>query len=876
MPAQRGFVKKAPNKVFSVFRRDLARIARNPIAAIVIVGICVIPSLYAWVNILANWDPYENTSTIKVAVVDEDQGTTTDQLGSLDVGRQVVNSLRQNSQLGWQFTDEETALEGVRTNEYYAAIVIPKDFSADLTSILTGTIVRPSIIYYVNEKANAIAPKVTDSGASAIEQQINEEFVSTVTETVTSALKGVATTTGDKADQASGDLASRLAEIRGSIGDVESAIDGMEGTVADSRQAVSDAQDTLDSLSETSSAADEALDDADGLLQTTRGDALTLSDKLLQAISDGSTGLSSLESGASGKAATALQGVSEASAELATQITTLDGTIQRGEELLASLEEAQATAGDEAKSLYDDPIGKLTSLIETEKAARDELASAKSAVDQQAAALADGSSRVVDALGQGAETLDGARTSFTTATLPQLESALDSFSTVSGSLKGMTGGLSATLASAKGVLAQLDGSLEQTSASLGLMRDSLEGVSESLGQTETDVSALSGSAGRAANDQVAGIDAQSVGSFVSSPVTLETQTVYPVDNYGSGVAPFYTNLALWVGGLVLVAILKLEVDSEEVGELKPYQAYLGRWLLYVVLGTVQALVCCLGDIALLGIQCIHPVLFVLAGILASFVYVNVIYSLSSSFKHIGKALCVILVILQIPGSSGTYPIELMPAFFQALHPWLPFTYGINAMREAIAGLYGAHYAASLAMLALYVAPALLVGITARRNLVNINALFDKELAETDLMACERHSLDGRRYKLISLVRVVSREEGYREAMTRRAAEFDVRYPTLIRRGVRTLAALPLGLLVLLFVIPAKVPVLIIWIASIVVLMTALIVIEFLHESLARNASLAGLSEEEMQRILVEQMERGNAAGGVMSKLVDKAKEARRP
>lgn len=180
------------------------------------------------------------------------------------------------------------------------------------------------------------------------------------------------------------------------------------------------------------------------------------------------------------------------------------------------------------------------------------------------------------------------------------------------------------------------------------------------------------------------------------------------------------------------------------------------------------------------------------------------------------------------------------------------------------------------MLALYVAPALLVGITARRNLVNINALFDKELAETDLMACERHSLDGRRYKLISLVRVVSREEGYREAMTRRAAEFDVRYPTLIRRGVRTLAALPLGLLVLLFVIPAKVPVLIIWIASIVVLMTALIVIEFLHESLARNASLAGLSEEEMQRILVEQMERGNAAGGVMSKLVDKAKEARRP
>ncbi len=158
------------------------------------------------------------------------------------------------------------------------------------------------------------------------------------------------------------------------------------------------------------------------------------------------------------------------------------------------------------------------------------------------------------------------------------------------------------------------------------------------------------------------------------------------------------------------------------------------------MGLIQSLIICVGDLLLLGVQCKSPAAFIFAGLFTSFVYVNIIYALSITFKHIGKAVSVILVIIQIPGSAGTYPIEMTPAFFQKLHPLLPFTYGINAMREAVAGIYGFHYAENLLCLAVYVPIALLIGVVVRPWLLNLNHMFDQKLGETELMICEEEGL----------------------------------------------------------------------------------------------------------------------------------------
>ena len=162
---------------FAIFKRDIKRLLVNPVALVVTLGVCVIPSLYAWYNIVANWDPYGNTQGIKIAIANNDRGTQNDLVGELNAGDQVVDQLKENHQLGWTFVDSAAdAKEGVESGEYYAAIVVPKNFSDNLVSMLDGNYHQPKLTYYVNEKKSAIAPKVTDTGANTIEEQIAPKY----------------------------------------------------------------------------------------------------------------------------------------------------------------------------------------------------------------------------------------------------------------------------------------------------------------------------------------------------------------------------------------------------------------------------------------------------------------------------------------------------------------------------------------------------------------------------------------------------------------------------------------------------------------------------------------------------------------------------
>ena len=170
-------------KVLQIFCRDLKRLMHSPAAALVMVGVCILPSLYAWFNIAANMDPYGNTQNVKVAIANCDTGSHTDSM-DLNAGATIVQNLKENHQLGWTFVDESKAKSGVRSGKYYAAIVIPKDFSESLLSILSGDLKQPQLDYYINEKKNAIAPKITATGASTIQQQINDTFSSVAADSI--------------------------------------------------------------------------------------------------------------------------------------------------------------------------------------------------------------------------------------------------------------------------------------------------------------------------------------------------------------------------------------------------------------------------------------------------------------------------------------------------------------------------------------------------------------------------------------------------------------------------------------------------------------------------------------------------------------------
>ena len=175
--------KKGSLNIWKIFSGDIKKIRNNTMAWIVILGLTIVPSLYAWFNIAASWDPYANTGNLKVAVASVDEGYSGELTAiNLNIGDKVISALRENDALDWVFTTEKEAIQGVKDGSYYAALVIPKSFSRDMMSFFTPNVHRSDILYYLNEKKNAIAPKITNKGASAVKSQIDEIFAKSITE----------------------------------------------------------------------------------------------------------------------------------------------------------------------------------------------------------------------------------------------------------------------------------------------------------------------------------------------------------------------------------------------------------------------------------------------------------------------------------------------------------------------------------------------------------------------------------------------------------------------------------------------------------------------------------------------------------------------
>lgn len=826
-------------KAFQIFKRDILRLLKNPVALVITIGVCVIPSLYAWYNIVANWDPYGNTANIKVAVANNDQGTSNEYVGELNAGDETVSKLKENDQLGWVFTDADAAVEGVKSGEYYAAIIIPDDFSTNLTSMLTGTFTQPQLEYYCNEKKNAIAPKVTDTGAQTVEEQINETFVATVSETLVEKIQNAAGDLDAQGAETQSGILENVQRSNQALQDVRDALAGMQKTIETSKEAGAKADETLSALSGQIPSLVNALDKGDALLASARTSSRNFASSLNTTLSHGLTQMGKASSNANVAVGKLSGAISAAGGKVDGALADVQMVINDVNRIIIDIREITGIDSGLVLSALEEQLAELQTL-------KDALQDQSTDIQNSAGAIAGAVSSLDSATQQGISAMEGVQQDMASTVLPQLSQGMDSFSEVSGDLTGVVASLEPTIAQARGVLSQLTTTLDQASSTMSQADSSLEKLQGTLSTAANDVAALRASESLDKLDEILGASSADLADFMSSPVTLTTKAVYPVSNYGSGVAPFYTNLALWVGGCVLIAIIKLEVDGEGIGAFTATEGYFGRWLLLVVLGFVQAFIVCCGDLVL-GMQCLRPELFVLAGIFTSFVYVNIIYALASAFKHIGKALVVILVIVQIPGSSGMYPIEMMPGFFQRLHPLLPFTYGISAMRETIGGMYGMDYAINLGVLAVFLAVALFIGVKLRTLMLNLNLLFDKELERTGVMICEKDDRPRERFSLRWALRAMLDTAGYREDLILRAARFEERYPKLIKAGFMLVFGLPVVLFILTATldleIEGKIIMLVLWIVSVIVADTYMIVVEYIRESMQFQLRIAELPDD---------------------------------
>lgn len=841
-------------RAFEIFRRDVNRLSHNMVAMIVTIGVCLIPSLYAWFNIAANYDPYANTGNIKIAVANADKGTENELIGELNVGEEIVQNLKKNDSLGWKFTDEKKAVQGVKSGKYYAAIVIPEDFSSSFVSILSGDMKQPQFEYYLNEKKNAIAPKVTGTGASTIQEQVNEEFIAAAAGSVSKILGQTAEQMGTQVDTVQESLIAKMQTAEENLEEYQVVLENLNKTIDGSDDLINGTQETLDALKSAVASGAKSMNNGTDILASVRNSVGALSAGLSDGLTQGADALSGISSAVGtdlGKLNEKVQNVNE---KIGNTITSMQDLISKNEEILTVLRELD-------NQVPGNPLSEIIEKLETENQRHKEilknLQTGNNSIGNAVNTSVQGLNQIASVIQDGQKNLQTSRASFEKNVLPSLNQSLDSFAQLSGKVSGVLAGVEPSAEQLKNVTGDLKQTLSDTKTAMESTKEALDDVQKKLNTAITDLGALQSSDIYLSLKELTKKDTGEVAEFMHSPVQLETKGFYRVENYGSAMAPFYTNLAIWVGGIVLIAIFKMEVDKDEkIKSFTVTQGYFGRWILYITTGLIQALIICLGDIYLLKIQCKNPAAFVFAGLFASFVYVNLIYALSITFKHIGKALSVILVILQIPGSAGTYPIEMTPAFFQFVHPLLPFTYGINAMREAIAGIYGMHYWKNILCLAVFLPIALGIGLLLRPHLLNLNYLFDRKLAETDLMICEEEGMQREKISLSTAVKILAGQDEFRKSLNDKIEKFQSNYHKKIRRGFLAIVVIPIIFLILMFSIDSKMVFLVLWIASIILIALYLIIVEYIHESLKRKKRFSEMSDEALLKEVKENTQRG--------------------
>ena len=742
------------SKIREILHHDLRSARKNVITMIVLFGLTVVPLVFTVFNVLASWNPFDNTDELKIAVSSEDEGHNTDLAQvNLNLGEQVLAQLSLNKQIDWTITTKENALEGTRSGEYYASIVLPPSFSKDLMTFYIAGTEPTELTMYTNQKKNSLAPMITEQAATGAIDQINESFSEVVNNVGLGLVKDLnkVLTEGDTKAvldrmEASVDGVSR--QLRQGSNSVSSLSSLVESTIplAQSAERITDSAGAqMDALnlggtggSGGSGGASGASDEALANLGRTFADAASSLSESLQATSDSYNAVGNSIDRVFGRANSS----PEASAnELDRMADRFDAQLDGLNDLRNTLETRVAPALPiTAKPAYqrvlsniDESIARATELRDTFRRSAKDLRSGKTSMEQ---ARKDSKSAIATAV----DAVDKARNSYANDLQPQLAKLGESVQQLSQSVQGVK----ADLQRAKGRLG--DASLAD---SLGSMQAATAELSKNLNQRADDADKLAREIKKAGETgdlsqlaRMIGNDPSLLAQHMANPTAVKREPLNEVNSFGTGMTPLYGSLALWVGALITSVVVHTRIsesreETEEALDPKRYsraQAYLGRFGIFAMIGTAQSLLMAAGLIFFVGIEPAHPFLFTLACWLSSMVFMLVVYTLVISFGNAGKALGVLLLVFKVSGAGGAYPLELLPGWFQSMSPFLPATYAIQAFRSSIAGIYQGDYWLDILGLLVFILPALLLGLVLRKGLDGYNRRMDEGIAESKVLA----------------------------------------------------------------------------------------------------------------------------------------------
>lgn len=714
-------------KVFKIYLRDLKHIVTIPAAFIIIGGLCLIPSLYAWVNIKACWNPYVNTGNLPVAVVNKDEGAS---VGGkfVNVGNEIVDQLKKNHSIGWKFVDDWQGNYQLNEGKFYALIEIPSDFSKDLSTLTTSDPQKPNIIYKANEKVNAIATKITDVAKDKLVEEVKANFVDTVNKEAFEFLSSLGVKLEDNKPQiiqlkdALDSTYSNLEKINDYVKQANNHADTLKKYLNDSKgnlpkitKEVKDLQDVVNNSKGLITASQDNVNNATQNLNSSMVSINDINSKLQNEINN----LKNINDSVSNEE---INKTIDSTQKLISSANTSIDKILNGLEKLNNIHQSNKV---------ENIISSLNDLKTVLSSESDKLENIKSLI--QNGATKDQINEQLNSLSDLSSSFNNKLNLISSSFSTDISNVLNS---VGNAMTSSSDNINNVLASINVIVPQLNALSNYGISSSDVAVKQANHISKELDKFEKDLDKLIEKTKVLTDKNLDKIiktlnkNSKEIASFISSPVEVKTVELYKAGIFGVALMPFYSVLAIWVGALLSTSILTTECEELEGERTNLLQKHFGKMLTFMTVSLIQSLIIATGDIFIFQAPVSVPLLYIFT-IVSSILFTTIIFTLVSLFGNVGKAIAIVIMVFQIAGSGGIYPIQTNPKIFEVLQPFWPFTYAIDGFREAIAGpsMTAVHH--DLVMLAIFFIIFLLLVIF-KRVFHNMTEFMDNKFKESGL------------------------------------------------------------------------------------------------------------------------------------------------
>lgn len=699
----------------------------------IIAAVIILPLTYSLFYLGAFWDPYGRLNQLPVALVNEDQGAKIDG-ENRNLGNELVDQLKEDNSLKWIETDANSASTGVNGKEYYAVVTIPKEFSADIASAETNQKQSAKITYSANEKRNFLASQILNRAVVEMEEKLRSNVNEEITKQLVSKLNVVPSSLQDlsnglgKLSGGSSQLSSGISSLSGGQNELFSGIEKLNNGLLK----LDNGSETLSlsiyklhegitqikagisgSLSLPSGSSDQTASLGSQLQKLVTG-AQTVSAgtnqasvgaaKLSEAASSTSSGIPALASGidqTDAGANQAAKGVSDYVAgvnsliaknqDLASQLSSIASSSASDAQKVAAINQivASMTSSDSQKVLKTlaDSGASVKSGTAAVAAGADKLKASEQSLKSMQSNISDLSVALKQLQGGASQVAEGVSTlQAKAAGLSNLSAGLDRLNTSlnqldNGTMQIYSGSQALTngIKSAEAGGSQLKSGAQQLQAGAskiesgavtlsGGIATAKDGVDQSINDASNELKATNG-----------------LSDFAKNPVSVKAEPINTVPNYGTAFAPYFMSLSLYVGALIMFVGIYLDADKKIPMLSRDSNRRLLRCGVFAAIGVVQSII--LGIIVRygLGLEINHPVNYYFACVLSTLVFISIVEFFIVCLKDVGKFLSILFLILQLTSCGGTFPMEVVPKFFNVLYPFMPMTYTVNLFREAISG-----------------------------------------------------------------------------------------------------------------------------------------------------------------------------------------------